>query len=228
MNDWPMLGSGVDKRRSNSQDKAMRQHPQEHWSKVYNEKAPDPVSWYQATPGPSMEALDRFGATAASPLIDIGGGASNLVDALLSRGWQDVTVLDIAEAALEAARQRLGQRAAQVHWQVADTTNWRPHRLYDVWHDRAVFHFLTEPKQRQAYKKALEAGIAQGGLVIMATFAPDGPEKCSGLPVQRYDPASLATELGDDFHLIEGWREEHLTPSGNLQSFNWCAFRRFG
>lgn len=172
-----------------------------------------------------MEALNRFGATAASLFIDIGGGASNRVDALLSRGWQDVTVLDVAEAALEATKQRLGQKAAKVQWQVADITNWQPSRRYDVWHDRAVFHFLTEPKQRQAYRKALRAGLAQGGLVIIATFAPDGPEKCSGLPVQRYDPASLASELGDEFQLIEGWREEHLTPSGSLQSFNWCAFR---
>lgn len=205
----------------------MQQHRQEHWSKVYNEKAPDSVSWYQATPEPSLLALDRFGTTAASSLIDIGGGASNLVDALLSRGWKDMTVLDVAAPALEAAKQRLGPEAAKVQWQVADVTNWQPSRRYDVWHDRAVFHFLTEPEQRNAYRNALRAGLAEGGLVIMATFAPDGPEKCSGLSVQRYDPTSLANELGEDFQLVQGWREEHLTPLGSRQSFNWCAFRRF-
>ena len=159
-------------------------------------------------------------------MIDVGGGASNLVDALVKRGWGDVTVLDIAAPALEAAKERLGLSARKVHWEVADIIDWQPSRQYDVWHDRAVFHFLTEPEQREAYRRALLAGVAPGGLVIMATFALDGPERCSGLPVQRYDPASLAKELGNAFRLVEEWREEHVTPWGSTQSFNWCAFRR--
>jgi 2-polyprenyl-3-methyl-5-hydroxy-6-metoxy-1,4-benzoquinol methylase len=197
----------------------------DHWTRVYEEKSPSDVSWYQAEPEPSLRALDRFGAQPSLSLIDIGGGASNLVDTLLSRGWQDVTVLDIAAPALEAAKDRLGPEAAKVRWEVADITDWRPSHRYDVWHDRAVFHFLTEPKQRDAYRSALTAGVVAGGLVIMATFALDGPERCSGLPVERYDAERLASELGQSLQLLESWREEHVTPWGAKQSFNWCAFR---
>lgn len=204
----------------------MTTEPQDHWSKVYREKAPSAVSWYQPEPAPSLRALDRLGADPVSPLIDIGGGVSNLVDGLLMRGWQDVTVIDIAAPALEAARVRLGEEAEKVHWEVADITDWQPRHRYGVWHDRAVFHFLTEPEQRQAYRQALLSGTEPNGLVIMATFALDGPEKCSGLPVQRYDPSTLAAELGSDFQLLEAWPEEHVTPWDAAQSFNWCAFCR--
>lgn len=192
---------------------------------MYEEKDPSDVSWYQAEPEPSLRALERLGAQPSSSLIDIGGGASTLVDALLDRGWTDLTVLDIAPTALEAAKKRLGARASEVRWEVADITDWRPPRRYDVWHDRAVFHFLTEPEQRDAYRGALAAGLAKDGLVIMATFALDGPERCSGLPVERYDPAKLASELGPSFEPLESWREEHATPWGAGQSFNWCVFR---
>jgi SAM-dependent methyltransferase len=198
---------------------------QDHWTRVYRDKAPENVSWYQAAPEPSLLALERFGAKPSAPLIDIGGGASTLVDALLDRGWKDITVLDIAAPALEAARARLGPLAEKVHWVVADIIQWNPTRNYDVWHDRAVFHFLTQPAQREAYRRTLLSGLAKGGLLIMATFALDGPEKCSGLPVQRYDPEGLARELGDSLGLVEGWSEEHVTPWGNKQAFNWCAFR---
>lgn len=198
----------------------------DHWARVYTEKAPSEVSWYQAEPEASLRALDRLGARPDSALIDVGGGASNLIDALLERGWQDLTVLDIALSAIEAARNRLGPAADEVTWLVADITEWQPSRRYDVWHDRAVFHFLTEPEQREAYRRALSSGLAPDGLVIMATFAPDGPERCSGLPVQRYDPAALAKELGSGFRLVESWRQEHVTPWGSSQAFTWCAFRR--
>lgn len=198
---------------------------QDYWTQVYDGKSADAVSWYQASPESSLQALDRFGATSSSAFIDIGGGASNLVDALLDRDWQDVTVLDLAPPALEAAKARLGARQARVAWTVADITDWQPERRYDVWHDRAVFHFLTEPAQRAAYHCALGAGIAPGGLVIIATFAPDGPERCSGLPVERYDRHKLAAELGASFALLECWREEHVTPWGSKQAFTWCAFR---
>jgi hypothetical protein len=199
---------------------------QEHWNKVYLAKAADTVSWYQPTPEPSLRALDRFNVPKTASLIDVGGGASKLVDCLVERGWSDLTVLDIAAPAMEAAKARLGQLAAQVRWEVADITEWRPSRAYDVWHDRAVFHFLTGPEQRDAYRRALNAAVAQGGLVIAATFAPDGPERCSGLPVQRYDASGLAKEIGSAFRLVYDWREEHTTPQGGKQRFNWCVFRR--
>ena len=204
----------------------MASERQDHWTRVYQQKAPSDVSWYQAQPEPSLRALDRFGAGPSNSLIDIGGGASNLVDELLRRGWADLTVLDVAAPALEASKKRLGPDAEKVHWQVADITDWRPPRRYDVWHDRAVFHFLTKTTQRAAYRRSLTAGLAQGGLLIIATFALDGPDKCSGLPVQRYDAAGLAAEVGEAFQLIESWREAHITPWRATQSFNWCAFRR--
>jgi 2-polyprenyl-3-methyl-5-hydroxy-6-metoxy-1,4-benzoquinol methylase len=196
-----------------------------HWHDVYTAKQPEDVSWYQATPAPSLAALDRFAGRPSQSLIDIGGGASTLVDALLARGWRDLTVLDIAAPALAAAQARLGEQAAAVAWEVADITAWQPARRYDIWHDRAVFHFLTAPDQRDAYIRALGAGLAQGGLAIIATFALDGPEKCSGLPVERYDAEKLAQTLGPGFHPEANWREEHKTPWGASQAFTWCVFR---
>src|SRR5258706_9465089 len=174
---------------------------QEHWDQVYRTRPPDSVSWYQLTPEPSLRALDEFDLSAKSSLIDVGGGASSLVDRLIDRGWSDLTILDIAAPALGLAQARLGPAAHRVRWQVADVTEWRPGRTYDVWHDRAVLHFLTEPEQRAGYFDALNAGTARGALVIVATFAPDGPERCSGLPVRRYDAAALSVELGEGFAL---------------------------
>lgn len=197
----------------------------DHWHQVYTEKQPESVSWYQPAPDQSLRALDRFDAGPAKSLIDIGGGASTLVDALLERGWHDLTVLDIAAPALAAAQARLGDQAAAVTWTVADITSWQPPRRYDIWHDRAVFHFLTEPQQRADYLRALGAGLAKGGLAIIATFASDGPEKCSGLAVERYDADKLARTLGQQFTLEAHWRDEHLTPWGSAQVFTWCVFR---
>ena len=199
---------------------------QEHWDEVYRTKAPDGVSWYQPTPEPSLQALDEFEVPSTASLIDVGGGASSLVDRLIERGWSDLTVLDIAAPALEVAKVRLGPMADRVRWQIADVTAWRPDRAYDVWHDRAVLHFLTEPEQRAAYLGALATGTATGALVIVATFAPDGPDRCSGLPVRRYDSAALAAGLGPGFVLQRDWREEHRTPGGGRQAFQWCVFRR--
>lgn len=199
---------------------------QEHWSRVYRDKAAGETSWYQPVLEPSIKALQRFGAGPDESLIDVGAGASSLVDALLERGWRDLTVLDIAPSAIEAVKARLGPDAAKVDWQVADITRWQPQRQYDVWHDRAVFHFLTEPAQRDAYRTALDQALASGGLAIIATFAPDGPEKCSGLSVRRYDAESLSRELGPSLHLLDSWRENHVTPWASSQAFNWCAFRR--
>jgi SAM-dependent methyltransferase len=199
---------------------------EEHWDEIYRAKQPTAVSWYQPSPEPSLRVLDQFATGKARSLIDIGGGASNLVDALLERGWSDVTVLDIAAFALQVTRERLGDGAERVKWEVADITNWLPPQTYDVWHDRAVFHFLTLPEGRQGYRRALEAGTTPGSVVIMATFALDGPEKCSGLVVQRYSSDTLSHELGSSFKLLDTWQEKHTTPGGTGQAFNWCVFKR--
>lgn len=200
--------------------------PREHWRHVYAVKRPDEVSWFQGSPGPSLDALDRCGAGPDMSLIDVGAGASSLADVLLDRGWTDVTLVDISETALEASRLRLGPRASKVRWEAADIRDWRPDRAFDVWHDRAVFHFLTEPGDRAAYRNALIDGTHPGSHVILATFAPDGPDKCSGLPVRRYDAAALADELGAEFELVDDWRQTHVTPWGSEQSFQWCLFTR--
>ena len=200
--------------------------PREHWRHVYATKGPNEVSWFQGSPAPSLDALDRFGAGPDMSLVDVGAGASSLADVLLDRGWTDVTLLDISEPALEATRLRLGPPADRVSWQVADIREWRPGRAFDVWHDRAVFHFLTEAADRSAYKRTLLDGTHPGSHVILATFAPDGPATCSGLPVQRYDAAALADQLGAEFERIDDWRQTHVTPWGSEQRFQWCLFTR--
>ncbi|MCL6684219.1 class I SAM-dependent methyltransferase [Sphingomonas alba] len=200
--------------------------PRDHWRQVYETKQPGEVSWFQDSPSPSLEALDRIDANPSQSLVDIGAGASVLADALLDRGWSDITLVDIAEPALDAVRRRLGARADQAHWEIADIRHWRPTRTYDIWHDRAVFHFLTTPDERQAYRRALLAGTHPGSHVIVATFALDGPDKCSGLPVHRYDAAGLSAELGDDFVPVADWIETHITPWGSDQRFQWAVFRR--
>jgi SAM-dependent methyltransferase len=198
----------------------------EHWQAVYEAKRPEEVSWYQPSPEPSLEALDRLAIGAEASLIDVGGGASALAGALAGRGWRDVTVLDIAASAIAEAKGRLGAMGETIRWIEADLLDWPPDRTYDVWHDRAVLHFLTEPAQRALYADALRAGTHAGSLVIIAAFALDGPEQCSGLPVRRYDAGMLSTELGDGFCLIEAWRQAHVTPWGATQSFQWAAFSR--
>lgn len=149
-----------------------------------------------------------------------------LVDQLIANGWTDLSVLDISQEALDVARQRLGSHGTMVKWIVADIATWRPLRRYDIWHDRAVFHFLTEADDRNAYRSALEAAVAPGGHAIIATFALDGPERCSGLPVVRYAPGALANELGPNFALIDSWNERHQTPLGSAQPFSWVLFER--
>jgi SAM-dependent methyltransferase len=197
---------------------------QAHWEGVYTEKGENEVSWFQENPAPSLELIAQVGAT-ASAIIDIGGGASRLVDNLVERGFEDVTVLDLSEAALEAAKARLGYRAAQVHWLVADATVWEPLKAYDIWHDRAAFHFLTEDHDRAAYVARLEGALKVGGYAIIATFALDGPERCSGLPVVRYDPVCLGKALGRTFQLVDTRQHTHATPWGTDQSFQFSVFR---
>jgi SAM-dependent methyltransferase len=198
---------------------------QAHWEGVYTKKGENEVSWFQENPAPSLELIAQVGATSASAIVDIGGGASRLVDNLVERGFEDVTVLDLSEAALEAAKIRLGCRAAQVHWFVADVTSWEPQKTYDIWHDRAAFHFLTEESDRTAYLARLERALKVGGYAVIATFALDGPERCSGLPVVRYDPANLDQTLGRRFKLVDTHRHAHATPWGSQQSFQFSVFR---
>jgi SAM-dependent methyltransferase len=197
-----------------------------HWNAVYLTRPADSVSWFQPHPAPSLEALDRLELPSSSSLIDLGGGASNLADALLRRGWRDLTVLDISGAALQVSRNRLGRRGSAVDWLIADVTTWKPTRTYDIWHDRALFHFLTQESHRRAYRHALESAVGRSGHVIIAAFALDGPERCSGLPVLRYDEQSLAKELGSAFRLQHHWREEHHSPAGASQMFTWGLFER--
>ena len=198
---------------------------QAHWEGVYTKKGENEVSWFQENPALSIELIAQVGATAASAIIDIGGGASRLVDNLIQRGFEDVTVLDLSEAALEAAKVRLGKDAAQVHWMVADATRWEPLKAYDIWHDRAAFHFLTEEDDRSAYLARLRRALKAGGHAIIATFAPDGPERCSGLQVVRYDPANLGNTLGREFELVGSRQQTHSTPWGAEQSFQFSVFR---
>jgi 2-polyprenyl-3-methyl-5-hydroxy-6-metoxy-1,4-benzoquinol methylase len=169
--------------------------------------------------------LDEAAVAPPNHVIDVGGGASSLVDVLLQKGFQ-VTVLDISEPALDVARLRLGSKADAARWIAADVTAWLPSKVYDVWHDRAVFHFLTDPTDRVKYLTALKAALRPGGFAVIATFAEDGPERCSGLPVQRYSAAGLARELGEDFKLMRVDREEHRTPGGASQIFTWALFER--
>lgn len=199
---------------------------QAHWEHVYVTKGENEVSWFQQDPAPSLELIAQVGATHKSPIVDIGGGASRLVDHLVEEGFEDITVLDLSGAALEAARQRMGAGGDRVHWIVADVTAWEPAKAYDVWHDRAAFHFLTEENDRAAYVACLTQAVKAGGHAIIATFALDGPEKCSGLPVARYESTGLAQVLGAKFRLIDSRRHEHATPWGSPQMFQFSVFRR--
>lgn len=196
-----------------------------HWEAIYRERPPEAVSWYQAEPALSLALIEAAGTGPQSRLVDVGGGASRLVDRLLDRGWRDVTVLDIADSALQAARERLGVRAAAVTWVVADVRGYRPRRPFDVWHDRAVFHFLTDAADRERYRETLEGALAPGGHAVIATFAPEGPERCSGLPVARYDGERLVATLGPAFRLLEERAEAHYTPAGRPQAFRYCLLR---
>ncbi|WEX76079.1 class I SAM-dependent methyltransferase [Sinorhizobium numidicum] len=202
-----------------------RESRQTHWENVYTRKGEDEVSWFQESPTPSLELIAEVGATPETAIVDIGGGASRLVDSLAVKGFRAVTVLDLSGAALTAAKARLGDRAASIRWIVADVTMWQPKESYDIWHDRGTFHFLTEATERAAYIERLHKGLRTGGHAIIATFAPDGPERCSGLPVMRYSPESLAETLGNAFRLVDSRRHEHSTPWGSKQSFQFSVFR---
>ncbi len=199
----------------------------QHWEQIYSTKPSDAVSWFQDHADQSLRLIHntRLGRNAA--IIDVGAGASTLVDDLLAEGYTDLTVLDLSPAALMVAKQRLAKHAECVRWAEGDVTRMKfPVHRFDIWHDRAVFHFLTEPADRHAYVEQVIRSVRPGGHVIVATFAEDGPEKCSGLPVVRYQPESLHAEFGDAFLLVGHEKEAHHTPSGAVQQFVYCYCRK--
>lgn len=191
----------------------------QHWEQVYREKDTREVSWYQPRLEVPLELIRIAGCPYDAPLIDIGGGASTLVDCLLEAGYTELSVLDIAEPALLTAQQRLGQQAAKVMWIQADITEYTPQHEYRLWHDRAVFHFLTGDAERQAYIAALRKGLQVGGHLVIGAFTPGGPSMCSGLPVRRYTAGLLNQTLGEEFELLGSREEEHRTPAGKTQEF---------
>jgi len=197
-----------------------------HWEKVYKTKKPESVSWYRAHLETSLALIERAARSPSASIIDIGAGESTLVDDLLARGYENITVFDISETALDVTKKRLGPLAQQSEWIVADVTQVElPPSAYDVWHDRAVFHFLTSIEQRAAYVRNVAKAVRAGGHVIVSTFGPEGPTKCSGLQVSRYDAASLHGEFGPRFRLVESSQELHRTPFGTTQQFLYCYCR---
>ena len=198
-----------------------------HWEDVYETKDATQVSWFQQHPELSVQFIKETRVDKTGQIIDVGGGASTLVDDLLANGYENVTVLDISMAALQTAQQRLGSLASRVTWLEADITQVNlPYRFYDVWHDRAVFHFLTDPEDRARYVKAVQHSVKTGGHVIVATFGLEGPLRCSGLEVVRYSPDSLHDEFGNDFELVDSTNELHQTPFGTEQRFIYCYCRK--
>jgi len=197
-----------------------------HWEKIYSTKKSNEVSWTQETPVTSLDFLHSFNLSKHSPIIDIGGGESRLVDFLLEEGFTDVTVLDISEHALKHAKERLGNRASRVHWIVSDIIEFVPDRKYDVWHDRATFHFLTTENQIQKYVAIASDFIATNGFMTIGTFSENGPTKCSGLAVKQYSELTLYSVLRKHFEKIRCVTEDHVTPFHTLQNFLFCSFRK--
>lgn len=197
----------------------------EHWERVYSTKDAAEVSWFQKQALVSLRLIRDINPPQFSPIIDVGGGASTLVDGLLANGYENVTVLDLSDAALNTAKARLEAAATRVDWIAANVLEAQlPADSFNIWHDRAVFHFLTTEDERQGYVRQVRNAVKPGGRVIMATFAEDGPEKCSGLPVVRYNAEALQAEFGDAFELIHQEKETHVTPGGNEQRFIYCVF----
>lgn len=198
-----------------------------HWDKVYRGKTQDALSWYQPEAAQSLALIEQCAIPREAPIIDVGGGASTLAADLLQRGYRDLWVLDISAAALAAARDALGDDGSRIHWLESDVTRARlPAAHFALWHDRAVFHFLTEPASRAAYRDTLLGALRPDGQVIIATFAEDGPQSCSGLPVMRYDAEAFQAEFSPALELLDTERHEHRTPSGQVQWFRYCRLER--
>jgi rhodanese-related sulfurtransferase len=197
-----------------------------HWEEVYATRAATEVSWFEAQPAMSLELIAAAEVERDTPIIDVGGGTSTLVDVLVARGYRSLTVLDVSHRALDIARARIGEDDTTVRWIAHDLLTWRPPRRFGLWHDRAVFHFLVASDQRAAYLAVLHSALQPGGSAIVATFAEDGPEICSGLPTARYAPDDLAAVFGPDLETVTSRREEHRTPAGVIQPFTWLLMRR--
>lgn len=202
----------------------MDESRKEHWEKVYETKTPDQVSWTQHVPQPSLDLINNLQLPTSANIIDIGGGDSRLVDFLLDAGFENITVLDISDKALQRAKQRLGKRAEKVTWIESDILMFKPERKYDLWHDRAAFHFLTTTEQTSAYARIAEAAVA--GYMIVGSFSDEGPEKCSGLPISRYSETSLPAVFKNAFRKINCFKEDHNTPFNTVQNFVFCSFER--
>ncbi len=204
-------------------------HSREHWNKVYAGREDSALTWHEDAPETALEII-RARLAPGQAVIDVGGGTSRLAESLVAEGYGPVSVLDLSQQALARNRARMGENGRQVSWIAADVTTWEPDRTYALWHDRAVFHFLTDPADRAAYVARMARALAPGGLALISTFADDGPEKCSGLPVQRYAPQELADELErhapGQFVPLHARRHDHRTPAGNIQKFQTSLFRR--
>ena len=197
-----------------------------HWEKVYGTKTPAQLSWTQTIPQTSLDFIETFQLPRDARIIDIGGGDSRLVDFLLEEGFRDITVLDISEEALQRTRLRLGDKASLVKWIVSDITNFQPSDPYDLWHDRATFHFLTQRPQVSRYLSIARAAINTGGYAVIGTFSENGPKKCSGLPIHQYTEHELVQELNNGFSKLKCITEDHLTPFNTVQHFLFCSFKR--
>lgn len=197
-----------------------------HWEKVYTTKKPNEVSWYQATPQHSLDFIHQLAIPKTAAIIDVGGGESLLADHLLDEGFSDITVLDISEAAIDRAKQRLGERAEKINWVVSDIADLKTDKKFDCWHDRAAFHFLTATTQVEKYLSVAQKHIADGGRIVIGTFSTVGPEKCSGLPVKQYSESSLTALLQKWFEKIECITIDHITPFNTIQNFLFCSFKK--
>jgi SAM-dependent methyltransferase len=197
-----------------------------HWEKIYNTRSPTAVSWYQTHPSISLKLIEATGIGKQQSIIDVGGGTSVLVDCLLEQGFQKLAVLDISPSALEIAKTRLGMRAENVEWYEMDIMEFQPPHQFELWHDRAVFHFLTNEGDRRKYLSVLKGALVRSGYLVMATFAKDGPKRCSGLDTIQYDIESMSAQLDDEFGLIEKLDETHLTPANKEQKFTYFLYKR--
>jgi SAM-dependent methyltransferase len=197
-----------------------------HWEGVYATRPSTQLSWYEREPLTSLRLIEAFGEGPSVPVVDVGAGASVLVDRLLERGFGDVTVVDVSDRALTEVRERLGARSRRVTLFQTDLLTWDPDRQYGIWHDRALFHFLTRPADRDRYVNVAGRAVARGGILVLATFAADGPTRCSGLPVDRYSWEDLLATFSSSFSIAHHEREEHETPSGSMQPFTWVVLER--
>lgn len=199
---------------------------QQHWDTIYSTRGEEEVSWFQPYPKTSMAFVELFELPLDATIIDIGGGDSHFVDALLDKGYRNIYVLDISATAIDKARQRLGDRAANVHWIVSDVTEFVPPVAFDFWHDRAAFHFLTTQERIDKYVAIAERAIRPGGVLVLGTFSESGPQKCSGLEIRQYSEATLSGQFTRSFERIRCFHEDHTTPFQSVQNFLFCSFRR--